>query len=302
VTCRGKSRREVTCVRGCCPGVGLVGHLGVGHGNREVEGPGDLPACRAIRAVPTTGATSIATDWMPSAVTPLSAVGHACPQLEVDIAATPVRRARPPDAERSAVGVGPLAGRPGTHAGRVAAAADRAEAGGEPAADPGGCRRWPGEERAGRHHQAGHEQGAERGLDEPDEVVEGGRGGAAREHAGRRAAQVQLLVRQSVGLRPRLRHPRAGDDLVHTVVHKPGRPRWRASRTCSAPARVPGQPFLGQVSGRLINQPFSRRGGWRRARDLAGQRVQSPAAEVVGGYPSNSSPVLMFGYSAMLFW
>jgi hypothetical protein len=38
----------------------------------------------------------------------------------------------------------------------------------------------------------------------PDEDVEGGRGGAVWEHA----VQVQLLVRQPVGLRPRLRHPR----------------------------------------------------------------------------------------------
>jgi hypothetical protein len=80
----------------------------------------------------------------------------------------------------------------------------------------------------------------------PDEVVEGGRGGAAREHAGRRAAQVQLLVRQSVGLRPRLRHPRAGDDLVRTVVHQPDDPlASEPDMFCTSPPTRPS-PFCGR--------------------------------------------------------
>jgi hypothetical protein len=56
------------------------------------------------------------------------------------------------------------------------------------------------------------------------------------------------------------------------------------------------------LAGRLISQPFYVEAAGDRIRDLAGQRVASPAAEVVAGYPLNSSPVLMFGYSAMLFW
>jgi hypothetical protein len=223
------------------------------------------------------------------------------PTVEFDIAATPARRARPPDAERSAVGVGPLAGRPGTHAGRVAAAADRAEAGGEPAADPGRRRRWPGEERARRHHQAGHEQGAERGLDEPDDDVEGGRG------APRGSTLAGTLFRYSCSCASRLACARdfAIRGLVMTLCApsstNPRPAGERAGHVLRQPAD-PAQPFLRQVSGRLISQPFDVEAAGDRVRDLAVQRVQPPAAEVVAGYPSNSSPVLMFGYSAMLFW
>ena len=59
------------------PGVAVVGQFGVGHSDREAQGPQDLPPAETTRAVPTTGATPIITPWMPSAVTPLSAAASA---------------------------------------------------------------------------------------------------------------------------------------------------------------------------------------------------------------------------------
>jgi len=50
------------------------------------------------------------------------------------------------------------------------------------------------------------------------------------------------------------------------------------------------------VSGFVRMRVHLRLGLWCRA------RVQLPASEVAAGYPLNSSPVLMFGYSAMLSW
>ena len=83
----------------------------------------------------------------------------------------------------------------------------------------------------------------------------------------------ERLAGHPVHLHPRVRHPRAGDDLVDAAVHESGDPAGQRSRHALQQRADPGQALLRQLGSRLIGQALHVDPGDDLAGDLVGEGV-----------------------------